>query len=137
MACSHTAECPLFPLLNASLDGWRRCYCDSADGWRECARYKQSLRGQYVPLNLLPNGHEASLQSAVAGRGPGPGGPHGARTPGGAPTLVDLLFEHAPSSDRLQPEDECPPAPTPRSVDEPVPTRPWWKRLAEWMRSPS
>lgn len=136
MACSHSAGCPLFPLLNASLDGWRRCYCDSDDGWRGCARYQQSLRGQYVPLSLLPNGHDAQhLQHAAA---PGPAAPGPGGVPGSAPTLLELLFEHAPT-----PDDEPlfaerrRPSPTPRPVDEPDRPRPWWTRLAEWMRSPA
>ena len=139
MGCSHTAACPLFPLLNASLDGWRRCYCDSLDGWRECARYQQSLRGQYVPLSLLPNGHDGRhVQNTAADRESGDAGLQGAHVPGSAPTLVDLLFEHAPSPDRIPPEGEPrTPTPTPRSVHQPSPTRRWWTRLAEWMRTPS
>jgi hypothetical protein len=136
MACSHAAACPLFPLLNASLDGWRRCYCDSRDGWRGCARYQQSLRGQYVPLSLLPNGHDASRSQGTAGGTVG--GAPGARAPGGAPTLVDLLFEHAPSAYPPADRDVPPtPDPTPRTAHEPGSTLPWWKRLAEWMRSPA
>lgn len=161
MACSHTATCPLFPLLNSSVDGWRRCYCDSPDGWRECARYKQSVRGQYVPLSLLPNGHDARhLQAAGGDGGTGADGagtdgaavPQAART-GGGPTLVDLLFEPAPSPAPTPPSGEWPdratPVPHPRSPDpmpsapappvahEPSPRRPWWTRLAEWMRTPA
>lgn len=156
MACSHTTACPLFPLLNSSLDGWRRCYCDSADGWRECARYQQALRGQYVPLSLLPNGHDARhLQHAGADGGSGaagPGGPQAAPTSSG-PTLVDLLFEHAPPPARTPPGDELPgrPSPVPRTPSpappsspaaRPVsherrPTRSWWTRLTEWMRTPA
>ncbi|WP_300010879.1 hypothetical protein [Pseudonocardia sp.] len=143
MACSHTAACPLFPLLNSSLEGWRRCYCDSADGWRGCARYQQSLRGQYVPLSLLPNGHDAHhLQSAAADRGAA--APPGGRAAGGAPTLVDLLFEHAPPREPVPADGDRqlgslfdPPAPAPRAVQEPRPTRSWWTRLAEWMRTPA
>lgn len=135
MACSHAAACPLFPLLNSSLDGWRRCYCDSSDGWRTCARYKQSLRGQYVPLSLLPNGHDASHLQSAAERASGADGPQGARAPGGAPTLVDLLFEHAPAPEDLP----DPPAATttPRSGYRTGRTRSWWTRLAEWMRTPA
>jgi hypothetical protein len=140
MACSHAAACPLFPLLNASLDGWRRCYCDSADGWRDCARYQQSLRGQYVPLSLLPNGHDASMSQGTGGGRAGD--PPAARAPGGgAPTLVDLLFEHVPA---LPATDDGPPAaPDPREpAPAPQPAQPastpsWWRRLAQWMRSPA
>ena len=61
VGCSHREGCPLFPLLNASLRGWRDYYCDSEDRWRDCARYKWSLTGQLVPITLLPNGHDAQL----------------------------------------------------------------------------
>jgi hypothetical protein len=163
MACSHREACPLFPFLNSSLDGWRRCYCDSAEGWRGCARYQRALRGQYVPLSLLPNGHDARhLQHVGADGGSGvegPGGQPGTST-SGDPTLVDLLFEHAPAAARTPPIDEPParPAPAPRPpspspspspaagapppaarprLREPRPTRSWWKRLTEWMRTPA
>lgn len=158
MACSHTTSCPLFPLLNSSLDGWRRCYCDSDDGWRDCARYQQALRGQYVPLSLLPNGHDARhLQHAGAdgaSRADGPGEPSGPPTSSG-PTLVDLLFEHAPPAARTPAGGERPaaspsPVPRPASPVPPLPapaarpavrerraTRSWWKRLTEWMRTPA
>jgi hypothetical protein len=158
MPCSHTATCPLFPLLNSSVDGWRRCYCDSPDGWRECARYKQSVRGQYVPLSLLPNGHDARHLQHAGGEG-GPAAddavtPQAARTPSGAgPTLVDLLFEPAPSHAPPPPSDDWSsrstpvphprsPAPAPSNPAPPVVHRPssrrhWWTRLAEWMRTPA
>ena len=56
MSCSHATTCPLFPHLHSSLAGWKRTYCDSADGWLNCARYTKSLKGESVPLSLLPNG---------------------------------------------------------------------------------
>ncbi len=56
MACSHATSCPLFPHLKASLAGWRSSYCDSEAGWNQCARYERSLKGDPVPLSLLPNG---------------------------------------------------------------------------------
>lgn len=60
MSCSHATGCPLFPLLNASLQGWRDFYCDSREErWRDCARYKLSLTSTRVPISLLPNGHHA------------------------------------------------------------------------------
>jgi hypothetical protein len=61
VGCSHREGCPLFPLLNASLRGWRDHYCDSEDRWHDCARYKLSLTGKLVPITLLPNGHDAQL----------------------------------------------------------------------------
>jgi hypothetical protein len=59
VSCSHAVGCPLFPLLRASLQGWRDYYCDSADQWHDCARYKLSLTGERVPISLLPNGVRA------------------------------------------------------------------------------
>ena len=56
MACTHTADCPLFPKLNASLGAWRTHYCDTDVAWRNCARFERSMRGEAVPLALLPNG---------------------------------------------------------------------------------
>lgn len=67
MGCSHTAGCPLFPLLRASLRGWRDYYCDSEDQWLGCARYQVSLTGERVPISLLPNGARARhLEDAAA-----------------------------------------------------------------------
>lgn len=66
VSCSHAAGCPLFPLLRASLQGWRDYYCDSEDQWHDCARYQMSLTGERVPISLLPNGANARhLEDAV------------------------------------------------------------------------
>lgn len=59
MGCSHAVGCPLFPLLRASLQGWRDYYCDSTDQWHDCARYQLSRTGERVPISLLPNGATA------------------------------------------------------------------------------
>lgn len=165
MACTHRDACPLFPFLNSSLAGWRNYYCDSADGWRTCARYQQALRGQHVPLSLLPNGRDAFHLQHVGADGSADGGADGgrgadgpdrqqvARTSGGS-TLVDLLFEHAPAAAPAPPVDEPPERPatlphppsrdagrSPRAarpvmrVRRPAPS--WWKRLTEWMRTPA
>lgn len=56
MPCSHSSSCPMFPYLNGSIVEWRRAYCDSSSGWNSCARYQLSLRGEPVPVALLPNG---------------------------------------------------------------------------------
>ncbi len=56
MACTHTADCPLFPKLRESLGAWRTHYCDTEQAWRTCARFERSMRGEAVPLALLPNG---------------------------------------------------------------------------------
>lgn len=69
MSCSHAAGCPLFPLLRASLQGWRDYYCDSEDQWLGCARYQVSLTGERVPISLLPNGARARhLEDAATGQ---------------------------------------------------------------------
>jgi hypothetical protein len=57
--CPHSTGCPLFPLLNGSIRGWRDHYCDHEIGWRECARYEEATRGRPVPITLLPNGANA------------------------------------------------------------------------------
>jgi hypothetical protein len=69
MACGHRSNCPLFPLLNASLRGWRDEYCDSETMWRTCARYQRSGRGESVPLALLPNGHLPIATARAVGAG--------------------------------------------------------------------
>lgn len=69
MACSHTQHCELFAqfALNPALQVWQSHYCE-ADHSR-CARYQLSLKGQAVPLNLLPNGKriEAPRSSSAYG----------------------------------------------------------------------
>lgn len=56
MTCSHTSDCPLYAQfkLKALLKYWSTMYCES--GWENCARYQLSLRGETVPVTLLPNG---------------------------------------------------------------------------------
>lgn len=69
VSCSHAAGCPLFPLLRASLQGWRDYYCDSEDQWLGCARYQVSLTGERVPISLLPNGASARhLENGATGQ---------------------------------------------------------------------
>jgi hypothetical protein len=61
MACSHTATCPLFPLIsvNSALKVWKTFYCEGK--YDNCARYNLSKSGQSVPVNLLPNGKSLSM----------------------------------------------------------------------------
>lgn len=56
MGCTHAATCPLHPHLSESLAAWREHYCNADTAWADCARYKKSLRGEPIPLALLPNG---------------------------------------------------------------------------------
>ncbi|PJN42008.1 hypothetical protein CG747_05035 [Streptomyces sp. CB02959] len=106
MGCSHAPGCPLFPLLQASLQGWREYYCDSADRWLGCARYQMSLTGERVPISLLPNGARARHLEA--------------------PSKPDRSGATSPAAVRRQPP---PPQPTPgvpesASWPQPAPTQP-------------
>lgn len=163
MGCSHARTCPLFPLLKASLRGWRESYCDSEERWHECARHKLASRGQLVPISLLPNGadvghiRKAAERSAAAE--PTPPSPLISGANGTA-----AWFEPAPRPEPARPRDAParprepsvqsqtpqvprtpPPAPrTPSAPDRgarPRRTRGskrrWWTRLAEWMRDAS
>ena len=146
MACSHSAGCPLFPKLNASLRGWRDAYCDSDTEWRSCARYTQSLTGRSVPITLLPNGKYAHTMTRTApgsgsvtasGTGPVPARssrfaslPRVATAPPGSP------FEQAPA--QAAPPLVRPPTPAATAPTPPPPTgRSWSTRLVDWMRGPA
>lgn len=56
MSCSHTSDCPLFAqfALEPALAIWKSHYCDGE--FAKCARYQMSLKGDAVPITLLPNG---------------------------------------------------------------------------------
>lgn len=58
MACTHTKSCDLFAqfAFNPTLKVWQNHYC--AAEYARCARYQAALRGEAVPLNLLPNGQQ-------------------------------------------------------------------------------
>jgi len=153
VGCTHAQACPLFPLLNESLRGWRDYYCDSDDRWCECARYKLAVTGQLVPISLLPNGKDAQHlrraadadQSDVAE--PRRAAPSRSRfwSPG-----TTARFEPAPPP---TPPPGYEPLPQPARVPQPTETpsdpdesaaqrahgrrRPWWSRLADWMRGPA
>ncbi|PZH16457.1 hypothetical protein C1I97_06635 [Streptomyces sp. NTH33] len=161
MGCSHAATCPLFPLLRASLQGWRSYYCDSEDQWLDCARYELSLTGERVPISLLPNGATARHLERAGGAGrPGPAGPGQAARqvpqpqpapqpePSGCGTAAPrttAAFEVPPPSAPVRPGPSSPPLRTTQPPDRPLghrrransPKRGWWARLADWMRNPA
>ncbi|HEY0696341.1 MAG TPA: hypothetical protein VGD43_00850 [Micromonospora sp.] len=114
MACTHVEGCPLFPLLNASLRGWRNYYCDTVDSWRGCARYKMSLTGQPVPINLLPNGAVAQHLERFT-------------QPRQAPTPPP-----PPYSPQVPQQPAAPQAQLPKDRK-----RRWWSRLIDWMAGPA
>ena len=138
MACSHSAGCPLFPKLNASLRGWRDAYCDSDTEWRSCARYAQSLTGRSVPITLLPNGKYAHTMTRTATAGGGSITASGAARssrfaslPRATTAAPGSPFEQAQQAPVLV----RPPTPT---AHAPTPTgKSWWTRLVDWMRGPA
>jgi hypothetical protein len=152
VGCSHAAGSPLFPLLNASLQGWRDYYCDSGDRWRDCARYKLSLTGERVPITLLPNGHHAlhlghaadADRSGVAqpGQAP-PQGPPSRPDPESPATAI--LFEPAPAPAPARHHQPSPLTLTPQPQDGrarrtrqvPGSKGGLWARLVDWMSGPA
>lgn len=56
MSCSHTSNCPLFAqfAMEPSLTIWKSHYCEGDNS--KCARYQMGLKGDAVPITLLPNG---------------------------------------------------------------------------------
>lgn len=147
LGCTHARGCPLFPLLRASLRAWRDYYCDTEDRWRSCARYNLAVRGQPVPISLLPNGHHAEHIRRTADRSgtadtwqppqrPPSGSDRGSPTRRAWFEPTTTQFEPAPA-ERHEPS---PPTPTPgESAGQPVrpgqgSRRGWWTRLVDWMR---
>jgi len=163
VGCSHTAGCPLFPLLKASLQGWRDYYCDSEDQWRGCARYQVSLTGERVPISLLPNGARARHLEDAAGHPDQSGTAHQEQRPqqaqapqqnpwsaesaswsqptSGAPAWFGAASPPIPDShDELSPRPQVPPSsgrPSRHARQAPSPKRGWWARFTEWMGGPA
>jgi hypothetical protein len=157
VSCSHAQECPLFPLLNASLRSWRDHYCDSDAGWNNCARYNLSLTGRRVPITLLPNGHSAAHLARVSvteGSCAAPPTQAPPRAPAYPPVSVSSrpadrgsLFQQAlvpPAPRQLGPLTPTRPPQTPPSAQvarpapqAPDPTGNWWTRLVDWMKTPA
>jgi len=50
-----------------SIELWKTHYCDG--DYKRCVRYERSLKGQVVPLNLLPNGKEIVIATDDYSRG--------------------------------------------------------------------
>ena len=65
MSCSHSSDCPLFAqfAMEPALAVWKQHFCDG--DFTKCARYQLGLKGQSVPLTLMPNGKmiETKLKS--------------------------------------------------------------------------
>jgi hypothetical protein len=131
MGCTHRAGCPLFPMLNASLRGWRETYCDSTTGWQGCARYTLSRTGAPVPLALLPNGKYVQAIGAAAGSAPA-----SRFAPAPRPGVVLGASAGSPVADRAVADravaDRA--VTTVEPTAEPAPARRgWWARLVAWL----
>jgi hypothetical protein len=111
MSCSHVPDCPLFPLLNESLRGWRSYYCNSDQRWHDCARYRMAARGELVPISLLPNGVDAGHIRTASERAAHSDPTRAQQPVHGAESTV---FEAAPR----------PPLPAEPAFDEPTPRPP-------------
>ncbi|MBK6516764.1 MAG: hypothetical protein IPM79_21145 [Polyangiaceae bacterium] len=55
--CPHMKSCEMYEIFTFSetLAVWKTRYCQS--DYSRCERYQRALKGQPVPVNLLPNGH--------------------------------------------------------------------------------
>ena len=67
--CSHVSSCEMYKLLklSGSLKIWQARYCMSVDH-KQCARYKLSLAGKPVPINLMPNGAMLHVPASPTGK---------------------------------------------------------------------
>ena len=63
MSCSHSSDCPLFAqfAMEPALAVWKKHFCDG--DFTKCARYQLGLKGQSVPLTLMPNGKMIEAKS--------------------------------------------------------------------------
>lgn len=147
MGCLHAEQCPLFPLLRASLRGWRDYYCDTEDHWRGCARYKLSLTGALVPITLLPNGASAQhLRAANGLDGPGSAQSTHAQSSGFEPGRREPRMPAAGFGPMWTPDQPPMPAPSAQvsqtSGSSPARSprpgrRSWWTRLTDWISGPA
>ena len=71
MSCSHASSCPLFAqfAMEPALAIWKKHFCDGE--YTNCARYQMGLKGEVVPLTLLPNGktieHKVKSKEEIGG----------------------------------------------------------------------
>ena len=71
MSCSHSSSCPLFAqfAMEPALAIWKKHFCDGE--YTNCARYQMGLKGEVVPLTLLPNGktieHKVKSKEEIGG----------------------------------------------------------------------
>ena len=71
MSCSHSSNCPLFAqfAMEPALAVWKKHFCDGE--YTNCARYQLGLKGEVVPLTLLPNGkmieHKVKSKEEIGG----------------------------------------------------------------------
>ncbi|MDN5859212.1 MAG: hypothetical protein L0H84_11375 [Pseudonocardia sp.] len=140
MGCSHAESCPQFPLLKASLRGWRDHYCDDDIRWRDCARYQMALAGRAVPITLLPNGKDAQYLAGPPDTGRNVAAEPDRAMPGGARRAAAPVVFTA-SSPAPVPAQRVPSGPAQRVRVElgarrqsSRPRRGWWTRLMDWMR---
>lgn len=145
MGCTHAGECPLFPYLRASLQGWRDYYCDSEDRWLDCARYKVALTGRPVPISLLPNGRDAQhlREIAEADRAAAEADRAVAETrpEGHAPVPRTETARPSPAG-QPPPGRPAPPVRPDAPVEQPDRRSKQakdglWSRIAAWMRGPA
>lgn len=63
MSCTHSADCPLFAqfAMEPSLAIWKQHYCDGE--FTKCARFQLGLKGEAVPITLMPNGKMIAAKS--------------------------------------------------------------------------
>ena len=56
MSCSHSTDCPLFAqfAMEPALAIWKQHFCDGE--FTKCIRYQLGLKGEVVPIALMPNG---------------------------------------------------------------------------------
>jgi hypothetical protein len=56
--CTNKSECALFTKFStvSAVKLWKLLYCEKEEVYRTCQRFQMKLRGETVPVTLLPNG---------------------------------------------------------------------------------